>query len=471
MARELKFQDPGEGIYEGEVLEILVSKGDEVKEGDDVLVVETDKASYEVSSPYSGTIDDIFVQTGDMIHVGDRLMAYADGTKTEKQKDKDKDKVADREAEKEEQARQGKKKSAAENGEQQAAAPREPEAEGRREKEARPKTGRGAEKAERALDTSSAGPGKQPVPATPATRRLARELGVDLRQVEPSGENGRVLEEDVRAHAESKPERSEQGEAPERRGAPRREAAPQLPDFTEWGPVERQPLRSIRRQIARRMALSWSQIPHVTHQDVADVTELEQFRRRHVAEVEEAGGKLTLTVLIMKALVAVLHEFPRFNASLDMESEELVFKKYYDIGVALDTERGLLVPVIRDVPSKSMTELGVELVQLAERARAGEVSRNEMRGGTFTITNVGPLGGTGFTPIINYPEVAILGVARAELRPVVRGSLESPELSTRLVLPLSLGFDHRVNDGADAARFVNRLTEILSDPERLAVLA
>jgi pyruvate dehydrogenase E2 component (dihydrolipoamide acetyltransferase) len=240
---------------------------------------------------------------------------------------------------------------------------------------------------------------------------------------------------------------------------------PPLPDFSRWGPVEHVPLQGIRRATAKQMALAWSQIPHVTHQDIADITELEAFRHRHQAAVERHGGKLSLTVLVMQAVVAALKQFPRFNASVDPEAGEIILKQYYHLGIAVDTEHGLIVPVVRDVDSKSLTELAAELTELAERTRQGKARREEMLGGTFTITNPGPIGGTAVTPIINYPEVAILGLAGARLEPVVQGDLEHFTIVPRLRLPLHLAFDHRVNDGADAARFVRTLIDILSDPE------
>jgi pyruvate dehydrogenase E2 component (dihydrolipoamide acetyltransferase) len=213
------------------------------------------------------------------------------------------------------------------------------------------------------------------------------------------------------------------------------------------------------------MSLAWAQIPHVMHQDVADITALEMFRRRHAAEVEQHGGKLSLTVLVLRALVAVLKQFPRFNASLDPEGGQLILKQYYHIGVAVDTERGLLVPVVRDVDRKSMTELAMELTALVEQVRHGKVNRDDLQGGTFTLTNPGAIGGTTFTPIINYPEVAILGLARTRLEPVVQGDIDSFTIAPRLCLPLHLAFDHRVNDGADAARFMRTLIDTLRDPE------
>jgi pyruvate dehydrogenase E2 component (dihydrolipoamide acetyltransferase) len=215
------------------------------------------------------------------------------------------------------------------------------------------------------------------------------------------------------------------------------------------------------------MTLAWSQIPHVTHEDVADVSELEVFRRKHQSEIETQGGKLTLTMFILKAAVAALKEHPRFNASLDVKKGEIILKNYYHIGVAVDTERGLIVPVVRDVDRKSITELALELYELAERTREGEVERQELAGGTFTITNVGPLGGTGFTPIVNYPQVAILGVAQARLQPVIQGDLDNCQVVPRLMLPLCVGFDHRIADGADAARFLNVIIEVLESPEKL----
>jgi pyruvate dehydrogenase E2 component (dihydrolipoamide acetyltransferase) len=203
---------------------------------------------------------------------------------------------------------------------------------------------------------------------------------------------------------------------------------------------------------------------------VADVTELEEFRRKHQDEIEAEGGKLTLTMFILKAAVAALKEHPRFNASLDVDKGEIILKNYYHIGVAVATERGLIVPVVRDVDRKSITELALELSDLAERTREGNVEREELSGGAFTITNVGPLGGTGFTPIVNYPQVAILGLAQARLQPVVQGDLDNYQVVPRLMLPLCLGFDHRIADGADAAHFINAIIEALESPEKLMML-
>jgi pyruvate dehydrogenase E2 component (dihydrolipoamide acetyltransferase) len=454
MPREFKLPDLGEGIHEGEVIDVLVSQGDEVEDGQTVMVIETDKADTEVPSPVTGLVKEIKVAKGDVVNVGEVLMTFDVKEEAEEAV----------EAEEEEKAEAEEKKAERKEEEEEKKQEKEAAAEEKRAREAakerKPKEPERKEKRER----------EGPVPAAPSTRRLARELGVDLREVEPSGPGGRVLAEDVRAYAE-KPEKKEEvpEKPPEKKAPPAAPSVevPALPDFSQWGPVERQPLRSVRRTTAKRMQIAWAQIPHVTHQDVADVTELEKFRLRHKEEAESRGGALTFTVFMLKAVVAALKAYPRFNASLDMEAEEIIYKKYYHIGVAVDTDKGLLVPVVRDVDRKNLMELSKELYDLAERTRAGDASREEMTGGTLTITNIGPLGGTGFSPIINYPQVAILGMARAKWQPVVLREGERTEIVPRLMLPLILGFDHRIADGANAARFLNVIIEALSDPERL----
>jgi pyruvate dehydrogenase E2 component (dihydrolipoamide acetyltransferase) len=286
------------------------------------------------------------------------------------------------------------------------------------------------------------------VPAGPATRRLARELGIDLGQVPGSAPHGRVTQEDVKAHVRSL---AAGGARP---GSAI--TAPPLPRFEQWGPVERQPFESIRRRTAEHVSLSWNLIPHVTHHDLADVTELESFRKQQ----SETGPKITVTAFALKAAAIALREFPQVNASLDLSAGQVVVKRYYHLGMAVDTDRGLLVPVVRDVDKKSVHDLAAELAELAERARQKKLSADDMKGGTFTISNLGGIGGTAFTPIVNYPEVAILGLARARLQPVSKDGQFVP----RLLLPLSLSYDHRVIDGADAARFTRRLAELLENP-------
>lgn len=475
MPKEFKLPDLGEGIHEGEIVEVLVSEGDNVEDGQPILIIETDKATTEVPSPVTGVVKEIKVQPGDVVNVGEVLMVFTEVDEAE---------AASEQAGKEEKAAQEKPKKRepdesakqTEVVEEEPAKEREPkekpgkkvEPTEKEKPEAADKRKRAAEEA--AQDKQAA---KGPVPATPSTRRLARELGVDLHQVSPSGPGGRVTAEDVRSFAE---EGQKKAEAPAKRPAeeaarkPSRAEAPALPDFEQWGEVERVPLRSIRRATARRMALAWSQIPHVTHEDSADITELEAFRRQHKSEIEAQGGGLSLTVFALKAVVAGLKAHPRFNASLDTESEEIIVKYYYNIGVAVDTDRGLIVPVIKNVDRKSIIELSKELHDLINRIRKGEVDREDTRGGTFTITNIGPLGGTGFAPIVNYPQVGILGLAQARLQPIVRGDEKRFDIVPRLMLPLIVAFDHRVVDGADAARFLNLIVEALESPEKLLMM-
>jgi pyruvate dehydrogenase E2 component (dihydrolipoamide acetyltransferase) len=450
MDKEFKLPDPGEGIHEAEISEILVSEGDTVEEGQDVIVVETDKTSFELPSPYDGTVKQILVEEGDQVRVGDVMMIFSVEGGAGEAEDVPEKPEEPKEKETEEEA---------------AGEPHKPE-----EEEPVTETGRKRDEQNRQNPERKRG---GPIPAAPATRRIARELGVDLDSVEPSGPHGRVTEEDVRAAAEGgrkeKARAEEKAEAHREEPVSARAEAPSLPDFSQWGPVERKPLRSVRRTIAKRMIASWERIPHVTHQDEADITRIEDFRQKHSREIKEKGGSLTLTPFVLKAVVAALKAHPRFNATLDMDSGEIVYKQYYHIGVAVDTSKGLLVPVVRDVDCKSISDLALELQELAERTRDGSVERSEMSGGTFTVSNVGSLGGTGFTPIINYPQSAILGLARAAWRPVLQGEPEKSRFSARLILPLALGFDHRLLDGADAARFTNKIIESLQSPENLVM--
>ena len=475
MAKEFRLQDPGEGVHEAEIVEIQVSEGDEVEDGDVVFLVETDKAAVEIPAPFTGTVEEIRVEEDEIVEVGDVLLTYTEEGEAGEEK-KEEAKAAAERAEKEEEEEE---EEAAE--EREAAEEQEPEEEEDEEG--------GREAAEER--------GEGPVPASPATRRLARELDVELSRVPGSGPGGRVTSDDVRSFAEegagaeeAREEEEEVAEvaeeaAPEKEKAPsegEKEARPEagelpfhtlvrkrpsLPDFSRWGPVERKPLRRIRRSVARRMTQAWWEVPHVTHHEVADITALERFRREHEEMVEEEGGKLSLTVLVLKAAVAALKEHPRFNASLDVEAEEIVLKEYYNLGLAVDTSDGLVVPVIRRVDAKSLVELSREIPEMVDRIREGEASQEDLSGGTFTLTNPGPLGGTSFTPVVRYPEVAILGMAAARMEPVMVGDLENWEIEARLRLPLVLAFDHRVNDGADAARFMNTVVETLNDTDSL----
>ncbi len=454
MPVEFKLPDLGEGIHEGEIIEVLVQVGDRVEDGQTVLIVETDKATAEVPSPVTGIVKEIRVKSGQTVRVGEVLIVFI---------------------------KEG-------EGEAEAKIPPGPLP----DRSPGQTLEKGVEKKPSAPPEAPAGLPEGPVPAAPSTRRLARELGVDISRVKPSGPGGRVTPENVRAFAEGArqpqveeappevkippgplPDRSP-GQALEKGEGKKPPTPPEaqvLPQFDQIGPVERIPLRSVRRTIAKHLSIAWSQIPHVTHADTADLTELEAFRRKHKQQVEAQGGALTLTVFAMKAAAAALKKFPRFNSSLDMESEEIIIKHYHNIGFAVDTDRGLLVSVVRDVDCKSIFDLAIELKALAEKTRQGKATNEDMSGGTFTITNIGSLGGTGFTPIINYPEVAILGMAQARFQPVVVGDEKNHEIVPRLMLPLNITIDHRVLDGAEAARFLNMIIEELENPENLLMMS
>jgi pyruvate dehydrogenase E2 component (dihydrolipoamide acetyltransferase) len=425
MARTFVLPDLGEGLVEAEIRVVLVHEGDVVKEDSPLLEVETDKAQVEIPSPFAGRVEKIHVQPGQIVKVGQPLVSFADS-----------------------------------GG---AAAPARSAA----------TATAFAEPAAQPAMASRADRG--PVAATPSTRRLARELGVDLQAVRGTGPGGRITEDDVRASA-GKPSGAPAG-AP---GTPARAAAPSgpakplahvglepppLPKFEQWGPLERQPLSHLRRTIAERMALSAALIPHVSHFDKADVTDLNAIVTRSFEAAKQRGITLTLTSFLLKAAALALHEFPQFNASLDAGAGELILKRYCHLGIAVATDRGLIVPVIRDVDTKPVMDIARELAALAQRVRDGKAALDDLRGGTFTITNIGALGGTGAIPIINYPEVAILGVARGREEPVVRGG----QIVVRMMLPITLTFDHRVADGADGARFAQAIIRRLEAPETLFV--
>ena len=469
MPRPFALPDLGEGLTEAEIVKVLVHEGEVIAEDAPLLEVETDKATVEIPSPFSGRVARVHVQSGQTVKVGDVLVTFDESTQVASGRGGG---AARPEPENYDRFRPGRPASSPR---------REP---GAAADASRPSTapvaapaGRGSGPVSAAVMGSGgaggglAGAGARvgPVPATPATRRLARELGVDLGTVRATGPGGRVTDDDVRAvsgGAERRPV-APAGQAPEHDAVakPLRSvgAEPALPKFEQWGPVERKPLSHLRRTIAERMTLSATLIPHVTHFDRADVTELDAIIRRNVEPARERGLTLTLTSFLLKAAALALQEQPQFNASLDPAAGELILKRYCHLGVAVATERGLIVPVIRDVDRKPLVELQRELAALAQRVRAGKATLDDLRGGTFTITNIGALGGTGAVPIINYPEVAILGVARAREEPVVHEGRIVP----RTLLPISLTFDHRVADGADGARFAAGIVRRLERPEQL----
>jgi pyruvate dehydrogenase E2 component (dihydrolipoamide acetyltransferase) len=447
MPRPFVLPDLGEGLTEAEILSVLVHEGDVIQEDTPLLEVETDKATVEIPSPMSGRVEKIHVQPHQTVKVGAVLVTFSDA-----------------------EARPGKQAADTLDPTRTLAPESKTVMADGRARQAPPASG-----APRSDSPAGAVPrGAGPVPAAPSTRRLARELGVDLHAVHATGPGGRVTDEDVRAAAAGPrraPAASAMPSAPStpRSPGPARPLAatgtqpPALPAFEQWGPVERQPLSHLRRTIAERMTLAATLIPHVTHFDRADITELDALIRRNLDDGKARGITLTLTAFILKSAALALREHPQFNASLDPAAGELIVKRYIHLGVAVATERGLIVPVIRDVDTKPLAELARELGTLAQRVRDGKATLEDLRGGTFTVTNIGALGGTGAIPIINYPEVAILGVARGRQEAVVHEGHVVP----RLLLPLSLTFDHRIADGADGARFASAIVRRLERPDQL----
>ncbi|MFH1568447.1 MAG: 2-oxo acid dehydrogenase subunit E2 [Gemmatimonadota bacterium] len=405
---EVALPELGEGVHSGDVVGVLVAVGDQVAADQPLIEIEIDKGIVEMPSPTAGRVRQIHVSPGDRASVGQPIVTLESVSG-----------------------------AAAPGPVAPAPAPAAPEPAG--------------------VAAAPAAPSPL-VPAAPSVRRLAREIGVDIAQVKGSGPGGRISEDDVKGHAKA----MNLGRSAAPLGAP----APQpLPDLEKWGPVERQPMSNVRRLTAEHMRRSWTTIPHVTQFDRADVTELEAFRKQYGPRAEKAGGKLTPTAIVLKVVAAALRRFPHFNASVDALNEQVVLKQYCHIGVAVDTPRGLLVPVVRDVDDKNMIELAVELSRLAEKARTGKLAIEDMQGGCFTISNLGGIGGDAFTPIINAPEVAILGVARNRHEPVWRDGQFEP----RLMMPLSLSYDHRLIDGADGARFLRWLCEALQNPFLIAL--
>ena len=417
----------GESIESGDVVQLLVAVGDQIAAEQSLLEIETDKAVVEVPSPVSGSVTAIHVAVGDKAAVGQLIVTLdTDGATATNDASPPTAPPADAEP-----------------------APTTPPA---------------------AVETPVAAPASPPAPlaretrsgapAAPSVRRLAREIGVNIHEVPGSGPGGRVSAEDVKRYARTRP-----SDKPDPAPAAMAPPVVPLPDFGRWGDIERQPMSNVRRLTADQMARTWASVPQVTQYDQADVTELEQLRRQYAPKAVAAGGRLTITAIALKVVAAALKRFPQFNASVDMATHEVIYKQYYHVGVAVDTDRGLLVPVIRDVDRKNVIALAVELTGLAERARTRKTALEEMQGGTFTITNLGGIGGTGFSPILNAPEVAILGMARSRMEPVYTDGQFVP----RLMLPLSLSYDHRLIDGADGARFLRWVAEALQQPFLLSL--
>jgi len=459
MIEEVKIPEISENVESGTVIQVLVEVGDMI-DIDDVLVeFETEKALVEIPSTVKGKITELLAKKGDEMRVGD-VIARVD---TESRSD-DKDT-----AESEPAADDAPKKEEQEDKEQitpeeppPAESPEEVKAEvDEEEKDAAQAPQKHAVAPEPAAPQKKAEDrpaDRGPAPATPSVRRFARELGVDIYDVKPSAPGGRISEDDVKAHIK-KGERPGKV-APSGTAPMEMTAEPELPDFSRWGEVETVELDGVRRITAANMSTAWRTVPHVTQFDQADITGLQEFITKNAEKVAQNGGKLTVTAILVKVCAAALKKFGRFNASIDPTKQQLILKKYVHIGIAADTPRGLLVPVVRNADQKSISRLAAEITDLADRARKKKLKPDEMEGGTFTVSNQGGIGGVAFTPIVFWPQAAILGVSRAALMP----RFIDGEFKPRNLMPLSLSFDHRIIDGADAARFLRWVCESLEHP-------
>ncbi len=425
---EVKVPDIGE-FQDVEIIEVMVAPGDRIQAEDPLITLESDKATMDVPAPVAGTVVALRANRGDKVSAGSPILVVQPSEAVAA--------VAD----------------APVQAPPAPSAPAMPAAreEGRPDRPVPPPT-----LPEPVATTSATKPH-----ASPSVRRFARELGVDLQRVSATGRKGRIVKQDVQAFVKQALAQPSSQTAAATPGL----ALPEMPeiDFAKFGEITVQPLGRIKKLTATSLHRSWLHVPHVTHHDEADITELENFRKQAKEEAIQRGVRLTMLAFIMKACVSALKQHPSFNASLQIGGENLILKRYYHLGIAVDTEEGLVVPVIRDVDQKGVLDLAKELGEVSERARNKKLTPNDLQGGTFTISSLGGIGGTAFTPIVNAPEVAILGVSRAQIKPVYKND----DFIPRLMLPLSLSYDHRVVDGAEAARFTAFLTRVLEDARRL----
>ena len=517
MPTDFTLPELGENITAGDVLRVLVKPGDQLAKDQPVVELETDKATIEVPSSVEGKISEIKIKQGDKVKVGQVILTVTDAAGARQESGKagrQEGREEGRKAEGDEgskadgqeggKARQEGEKAGRQEGKDEGRKAERPagaavaantaakvpsdepgleqHVEGTRREKAADKAGtkrpspetqygesRQADEApqrgQKVVDISrgarqqaeAQAPEMPPAPAAPSVRRMARELGVDINEVPGSGPSGRISVDDVKAHAKRIVATPGRGAA----------AAVPLPDFSRWGEIDRQPMRAVRRKTAEHLSAAWQTIPHVTQFDLADITALEELRKKYAKQVEAAGGNLTVTAIAVKVVASALRVFPPFNASIDLAADEIILKKYVNIGVAVDTDRGLLVPVIRNADQKNIAQLAVELAQLSEKARTRKIALEEMQGGCFSISNLGGIGGTYFTPIVNAPEVAILGISRARVEPVYQK--EAAQFAPRTMLPLSLSYDHRAIDGADGIRFLRWIAEALEQPFLLSL--
>ncbi|MBI2095753.1 MAG: 2-oxo acid dehydrogenase subunit E2 [Candidatus Omnitrophica bacterium] len=409
----------GEGADSGSVVSVLVKEGDRISKDQTLIELENEKAVAPIPSSHAGVVKKIYVKAGDKVTVGQAILSLETSGSEE----------------------------AFPSTPTKIASPRHP--------------------AELAMTGGGVGDfvyhssSGAPPPASPTVRRLAKDLGIDLAKVKGSEAGGRIVLSDLKAYVRRLRDLAESAKTPSPSAAGK--APSEKVDFSKWGKISVRPSSSLRRKIGQRMTESWTTVPHVTQFDEADITSLMALRKKNAGAFEKKGAKLTLTPFVMKAVVAALKKYPAANASLDEETQEIIFKEYIHLGVAVDTESGLIVPVVRDADKKSLLQIAQELEGLAEKTRQRKISLEELKGGSFTISNLGSIGGGPFTPIINKPEVAILGVGRGALRPVVVSAAGQEKIESRLMLPLALSYDHRVLDGADGARFIREVAHNLEN--------
>ena len=445
MAKEIKIPQISEGVDTAIISEILVAEGDTIEEDQAVVSVETDKATAEVPSTAAGTVKEIKVSEGDEVKVGAVVVILEADEEEDEQEEENTSSDDEKETEEADQAPSDEEK---EDEDEKEETDDNDDDEEENKKEDKESSEDSEEKKQKDSSSTSTKKSSDKVYASPGVRRLARELEVNLQELEGSGESGRITEKDVKNH------KNNSG------GQKTGSSLEKLPNFSKWGAIETQKLNNIKKATAKNMTASWQSIPHVFQFGEADISGIEAYIEKHQENVEKAGGKLTLTSILTKIVATALHQFPKFNASIDMEKEEMILKKYVNINIAVATEKGLLVPVIKNADQKSIKDLSAEIAEIAEKARAGKLSNEDMEGGNFSISNLGGIGGTNFTPIVYHPQVAILGISKASTKPVyINGKFEP-----RSILPLSLSYDHRLIDGADGAAFINWIEKALEDP-------
>ncbi len=428
---EFKMPELGENIESAQVIKLYVKKGDKIEKDQVILEIETDKATVEVPSEISGIVKEVKIKEGDNVKVGSTVLLL----------------------ETKEQTVETAKKEII--------------------KEGFPKTEENKSEIKTDMEISEERktvirdvPNKKEfpkiiAPASPSVRRFAREIGIDINQVNGTGPGGRISVEDIKRFAKTINEKIRTGDG----GIPIGIKREKLPDFSKWGNIRKEAMSNVRKKTAEHLSYAWTTIPHVTQFDKADITELEKMRKQFAKKAEAAGGKLTVTAILLKIVSSALKVFPQFNTSIDMDTKEIIYKDYFNIGIAVDTEQGLIVPVVKEADKKNILQLAKELTDISVKARNKKVTIEDMQGGCFTISNLGGIGGTAFTPIVNSPEVAILGVSRGSYEPV----FVDGEFVPRMMLPLSLSYDHRIIDGADAARFLRWIVEAIEQPFLLSL--